>query len=266
MIPPAAEQITKALRNAPSLRGLYLSGSHGNGLADAYSDLDFIIVSDEGATDALAALWRQAVATVGEVILWRDRTVAPVLINAITAPDTRVDVLMLTPAQLQGHAQDSLRPLLDPDGLYFGLPAQKAHNRPDPRRMAYQFEEFIRILGLLPVAMGRGEYINGVTGIFHLRNLLIDLLTAETNAPHRGGALHMNRLLTVEQQDLLNSLPQPLATPESLLEAYRAYAAAYLHRARAYANLHDIPWPDQFEDVTLTQIGQSLNIQILRAP
>lgn len=63
-------------------------------------------------------------------------------------------------------------------------------------KFIYQIEEFIRILCLLHLAAGRAEYINGVLGVYHLRNLLIDLMIEETNAPNRGGVLHLNRLIT----------------------------------------------------------------------
>lgn len=262
MIPSTAAQLADTLRDTSQVRALFLSGSHGNGLADTYSDLDFILVTNDGATDAIAKIWHGATARLGEIVLWRDRTVAPVLINAIVAPDIRIDVLMLTPAQAKRHPRDSLLPLVDHDDILSTLPAKTLHTAPDPKRLAYQFEEFIRILALLPLAIGRSEYINGVAGVFHLRNLLVELLIAETNAPNRGGALQLNRLLTAEQQDLLTFLPPPIPTRDGVIDAHRAYASAYLHRARAYAQAHDIPWPDRFEDVTLTQIGEQLDLRI----
>lgn len=262
MTPAAATQIANTLRTQPQIRALFLSGSHGTGLADAYSDLDFILVSEAGATDEVAMLWKHAAAQIGEVILWRDRTTAPVLINAIVAPDLRIDVLMFTPDQAKGHAQDRLQMLFDHDDIHATLPKTTLHAAPNPKRLAYQFEEFIRILALLPLAIGREEYINGVAGIFHLRNLLVELLIAETNTPMRGGALQLNRLLTAEQQDLLISLPPPIATRDGVIAAHKAYASAYLHRARAYAREHGIDWPERFEDVTLTQIGQALDFRL----
>ena len=42
--------IANALQEEPEVRALFLSGSHGNGLADDYSDIDFILVAKGGAT------------------------------------------------------------------------------------------------------------------------------------------------------------------------------------------------------------------------
>lgn len=79
--PEAIKKITDALVDSPGNRALFLSGSYANGMADAYSDIDFVLV----ATDAIAGQWRGAVALTGEIVLWWDRTSVPVLINAITA-------------------------------------------------------------------------------------------------------------------------------------------------------------------------------------
>lgn len=49
--------IATALRGVPEVEARFLSGSHGNGMADTYSDLDFVLVSEHGATDAMAAAW-----------------------------------------------------------------------------------------------------------------------------------------------------------------------------------------------------------------
>ncbi|GAB5448970.1 nucleotidyltransferase domain-containing protein [Gymnodinialimonas sp.] len=262
MIPAIAQRICDTLVTSGSIRAVFLGGSHGTQTADPYSDVDFVIVTDDGATDAVAVLWRAALAPLGDIVLWRDRTVAPTLINAILAPATRIDVLILKPDQLGRHTQDATRALFDPDNFHQTLAATAPPSSLDPKRLAYQFEEFIRILGLLPLVMGREEYINGVTGLMHLRTLLIDLLIAEAHVPYRGGALTLNPRLTPEQRDLLVSLPPLIPTRDGVLEAHRGYASAYLHRARKFADANDIPWPNAFEDATLSHIGQTLGLRI----
>lgn len=262
MIPPLAAQIAESLGTTGTIRAVFLSGSHGIGTADAHSDIDFLIVTDDGATDAIAAQWRQTLTDLGDLVLWRDRTVAPVLINAILAPATRIDALILKPDQLARHTQDGSLALFDPDNMLQTLSPTAPPAHLDAKRLGYQFEEFIRILGLLPLVIGREEYINGVTGVMHLRTLLIDLLIAEANVPYRGGALTLNRRLTAEQRDLLTALPPLIPTRDGVLEAHRGYASAYLHRAHAFAHANDIPWPDTFEDATLSHIGQTLGLRI----
>lgn len=254
------ETIAAAVKGAPGVRALFLSGSHGTGLADAYSDIDFVLVAEGGASDAVAEIWRTAVAQTGEIVLWWDRTNVPVLINAITEDWTRTDVIILKPDQMGAHSQSGLKPVFDPDGIYEMLPAEPSQSGPSSRRLRYQIEEFIRILGLLHLAAGRAEYINGVLGVFHLRNLLVDLLIEETAAPHRGGVLHLNRLITQEQKDLLCALPPPVPRREAMIEGHMAYAKAYLPRARVFAAAQGVDWPEAFEAATWAKLEADLGV------
>jgi len=253
--------ITRAVQDAPGIRALFLSGSYGNGMADAYSDIDFVMVADDGASDAVAAIWREAVAQTGDIVLWWDRNTVPVLINAITEDWTRTDVIILKPEQMRGHSQITLKVLFDHEGIYETLPEAKTSPSPDPKRFTYQVEEFIRILGLLYLAAGREEYINGVLGVFHLRNKLVDLMIAETDAPNRGGILHLNRLITDEQKDVLTSMPPPVPERQAMIDAHMAYAAAFLPRARKRAADIGAQWPERFEAVTWARLSETLGIE-----
>ncbi|WEK51745.1 MAG: aminoglycoside 6-adenylyltransferase [Candidatus Kaistia colombiensis] len=253
--------ITGALQAEPGIRALALSGSHGAGLADAYSDLDFLVVADDGATDAIATLWRDALGQLGEIVLWRDRQVKSTLINAITAAWLRVDVDIATPEQAAQRTKAGLRILFDPDGLLEALPATAERQRPSPGRLQWQIEEFFRVLGLLPLAMGRAEYFNSVTGLFFLRNLIVDLLVEETDTPYRGGVLHLNRLITAEQKKALAALPPLVAERDALIANYLAHAALYLPRARRRARELGADWPERFEAATWAHLRDTLGIE-----
>ncbi|WJY22997.1 nucleotidyltransferase domain-containing protein [Fontisubflavum oceani] len=257
----AIATITETLRNHPSVRALFLSGSYATGFDDAYSDIDFVLVTPEGATDEIASLWREAISKTGEIVLWWDRNVRPVLINAITEDWLRTDVVILKPDQMGAQKQDALKPLFDHDQIYDTLPAKTAAPAPNPAYLRYQFEEFIRILGLLHLAVGREEYINGVLGVFHLRNKLVDLLIAETGVPHRGGVLHLNRLITDEQKDVLTALPPPVPARDQMIAGHLAYAKAYLPRARVLAKQWGVDWPERFEAATWAQLKKTLSIE-----
>ncbi|MBS7698064.1 MULTISPECIES: hypothetical protein [unclassified Chelatococcus] len=149
----AITTIARALENKPDIRALFLGGSYGVGLEDAYSDLDFISVTAAGPTDAFASLWRDAVGQTGEIVLWWDRQVKPMLINAITAEWLRVDVQIVVPEQMQQFSQGSIKVLFDHDRIYDALARVPDVSAPNQRRLKWQFEEFIRILGLLPLAI-----------------------------------------------------------------------------------------------------------------
>ncbi|MBP1844676.1 putative nucleotidyltransferase [Rhizobium petrolearium] len=253
--------IAAALRNEPTIAALFLSGSYGAGIEDAYSDIDFLAVSRDGPTDEFAALLRESIGKKGEIVLWRDRQIKPTLINAITADWLRIDVDIINPDQMARRSADGLKVVFDHDRILETLPTAPSRASPDPARMKWQFEEFIRIFGLLPLAIGRGEYLNGITGIFHLRNLLTELLIEETAAPNRGGALHLNRLITEEQKQVLAGLPLPSPTREAIISANLAYAKAYLPRARRVATKIGVEWPERFEAATWAHLRHMLGIE-----
>ena len=253
------QEIANAIRDVSGIRALFLSGSYGNGMADEYSDIDFVMVADEGASDAVAEIWREAVNRTGEIVLWWDRTNVPVLINAITEDWTRTDVIILKPDQMGSHTQSSLKPLFDHDNIYRDLAETAPKREPNVKKFRHQVEEFIRIIGLLHLAAGREEYINGVLGVFHLRNLLVDLLIEETDAPNRGGVLHLNRLISQEQRDLLTSLPPAIPNRDTMISAHLAYAKAYLPRARLRAAHLGMEWPERFEAATWARLGEALS-------
>lgn len=140
MEPTAAiEAIAEELQDELSIRALFLSGSYGAGLEDAYSDIDFLMVASDGPTDEVAKLWRKAVSRTGKIVLWRDRQVRPVLINAITEDWLRTDVVILKPDQMGKQTKEILKVLFDHDGIFDALPASSKKTGPDPRRTKYQF-------------------------------------------------------------------------------------------------------------------------------
>lgn len=254
------QTITRAMQGQHDVQALFLGGSHGTGLQDAYSDIDFVLVANAGASDGIAAGWRAAVEEVGEVVLWWDRQMGRPLINAVTADWTRIDVSILKPDQLGAQRQDAVKVLHDPGGLYAGLKPETVPAPPSPAYARYQFEEFIRILGLLPLSVGRKEYINGVLGVFHLRNLLVDLMIHQTGAQHRGGVLHLNRLITPAQKQVLEQMPPPVAARDAMIAGHLAYAAAYLPLARKLAAKWRVDWPERFEQVTWAHLHDTLGI------
>ena len=253
--------IARAMERVDGVQALFLGGSYGNGMADAYSDLDFILVTTDGATNQIAQAWRHAVAQTGDIVLWWDRTRVPVLINAITEDWTRTDLMILSPAQIMAHAQSTLKVVFDHPGLYDELQKTAPIAPPNTKAFLSQIEEFIRVLGLLHLVDGRQDYINGVLGVFHLRNLLVELLIDETNAPHRGGALHLNRLITQDQKDVLTSLLSAQATRDAVIKAHLAYANAYLPRARKRADLLGVIWPEQFERATWKKLEAAVGVK-----
>lgn len=186
------------------------------------------------------------------------------LLNAVLADWQRIDVFIVSDHHGSALAQNKVKVLIDRNRIFDTLPDSLHGTQPvtelSDGQLQYQLEEFVRILGLLPLAIGREEHVNGVTGVILLRDFLIKLFIEETGVADKGGNLHLNRLITEEQKMILQSLPALIPTREAVIRANLAYAAVYLPRARKMAEKRNIPWPERFEDVTWQNLKRQLGI------
>src|SRR4051794_27506320 len=100
---------------------LFLGGSLGKGVGDDWSDVDLILAARpdrHAALDAEVRAWADAIAT---VVLWKQPYPGVPLYTAVTDEWLRFDVTMTVPGRVIG-AQATLKPLVDRDGVWAGLP------------------------------------------------------------------------------------------------------------------------------------------------
>ena len=120
------------------------------------------------------------------------------------------------------------------------------------------------MLGLAPVALGRGEYEVCLSGVDQLRRMTIDLMLEENAVPpaRRGGALRRNPLLTEEQRRALAAIPPQSADRASLLAVNAAFVAVFLPRARRLAAQVGAAWPEALEAATRRRLREALGVEI----
>lgn len=255
--------VTARLSAAPHLSALLLGGSFGRGDADEYSDVDLIALVAPDGHDDFAKLWREALGAILPVVYWAERRGGGrILMNAVAEGFLRCDMYIVAPGDLTGRAQDCLRPLIDRDGVMDRLPATLPPRRPDPAAVLRIANEFIRVLGLLPVVARRGEPVTAAQGAGLLRDLLIQLMLEETTTPDPGGALHLSRVLPAEDMATLAALPAAPPHGDPTHAAHVATAAAFLPRAKALAARCGADWPAAFEAEARAQLEARLSLKI----
>ena len=113
-----------------------------------------------------AAAFAEAVGAVSPLVMRRERLGRVSLVNPVTEAWDRCDLFLAGADDFLGsrRSRDRLCPLLDRDGLRNRLPEIVPPAASDPRRVAFIVKEFIRVLGLLPVGLGRGEFVLLTTG------------------------------------------------------------------------------------------------------
>lgn len=245
----------------PDLRALFLAGSLGRGDGDRFSDVDLVAVVEPASWEAFAARWRVAVEAIAPVVLWWSPRGLGSLVSAVTDDWTRCDLFMVAPGDLGGRARSTLAPLIDPHALAATLPGDLAPRRPEPRKVEALVEEFLRVLGLLPVVLGRGEDVVVARGAGLLRDLLIDLMLEDAAPPGGHGALHLSRLLPPADMAILAALP-PIRTDRADVAAHLATARAFLPRARRMARDLGVDWPEAFEAATARHLEAELGLRI----
>jgi len=238
--------------------GLFLAGSFGRGTADEWSDVDLVGLAPPERHEAIAGWWRGWLEAQEHLIYFKVLPRGGTLINAVLHSWLRVDLHLAPAAQFGRRAQDGVRALHDPGGIHATLPPSLPPHRPDPKRVEEMIWEFIRILGLTPVTLGRGEHVVMVTGTGLLRDLLSQLMQEELPFPDRGGMLHLGKLLPRDDMALLESLPYPGPEREALIEAQLALARVFFPRARQLAARLGVVWPEEFETVSRAHLARAI--------
>ncbi|HEY9010447.1 MAG TPA: nucleotidyltransferase domain-containing protein [Devosia sp.] len=242
-------RVVDALEPDERIRGLFLTGSFGRGTADQWSDVDLLALVEKEQQEAVAADWRQVLEAITPIVYWNRLPWAFVL-NAVSEDWLRCDLSLAGPGETRGMTQDRAKPLIDRDGVYSTLSATLPPPEIDRRKLEGTVNEFIRVLGLTPVAVGRGEVELIGIGTGMLRRMLTDLLVIEMNHADTGGILHLSRLLDAERMALMETIPVPERSIESALASQAALARTFLPRAKAlYAEL-GMDWPERFEEAT----------------
>ncbi|MET3898582.1 putative nucleotidyltransferase [Devosia sp. UYZn731] len=242
--------VKEALMDEPAIRAMFLAGSYGRDTADEWSDVDFLAVVAPDDQRAFALRWREVLNAITPIVFWNELNRGGLIIMAVSSEWLRCDLNVAPPGNLGHRAKNTLKPLIDRDGIYASLPDSLPFRAPDAGVVHYLIHEFIRMLGLLPVALGRREYVTMVLGVGMMRGHLETLLMQDVTNPDPGGILHQSKLLPPDQMQLLAALPYPGPDRDALIEANFEIARQFMPRARAMAKRLDIAWPEEFEAAT----------------
>lgn len=245
----------------PLIEALLLSGSLGRGEGDAWSDVDLIVVTapqDHAKLVDEVRAWAEAVAP---AVLWRQVHPPWPLFHAITADYVRYDITV-APRDRVTESADRVRPLADKAGVYAALPPVREPPPIVPRAVHELAEEFLRVLGLLPLALGRGEYVVGATGVGLLRQHLQALMILEQRPVTPPGALALKPVLPAADIAVLARLTESSATAEAVQSGSLACAEAFLPRARRLAADVGATWPQALEDAVRRRLLRDLGLRL----
>jgi predicted nucleotidyltransferase len=256
------DEIGKLLGEEGRVEAAWLAGSLGRGQGDSFSDVDLLVLVEDGTLIEVSSTFVARLSTVVRPV-HVNKLFGGRVLNVVTADWQRFDLSFIQREDLPRHNGALFRPLFNRSGQTPPVEPEMPY-RPAPKQLLKLVQEFIRVLGLAVVVVGRKEYVMALSGIEHLRRMTFDLMTEENRvAPgKRGGALHRNSLLDAEQRAQLESLPPLVAQRASVIEGHRALAELFLPTARRLAAEIAMVWPSDFEEATRRYLEANLQVRL----
>jgi len=252
-------QLKTALASDSRVRAAWLSGSFGRGEGDAWSDVDVTVLVAQDDLAQVIAAFRAPRPDMPPVVF--SQLVHGRIVSGVTPDWERFDLTFVTPAELAWLDGAALMPLLGEAAT--PPPRPPPDDRDGARRVEALTAEFLRVIGLAPVAFGRGEWVVARQGLDLLRGLLVDLMLEENGVPPGArGVKRLNPFLTADQRLTLEALAAPGAERQALIAAQGELAALFLPRAKALAELLGATWPAEFEEATRRRLRVALELPI----
>ncbi len=252
-----------ALRGDDRVAAAFVTGSLAREDADAQSDLDLLLLIFDPSFPAVSGAWDSLVDSIAPTVFRRRLGKASdLIITAITPEWCRFDLVVQSLSDVPRRTYGPSLTLFDRSGGEIVLP----RHRPDPvpsARLVDLVEEFLRVLGLLPVVLARGELLVAAEGVVLLRRMLTDLMLIDRGDADRGGAKRLNPYLSEDQRAALEHLPAVAPAREAVVEGNLACARLFLPLAKRVLEERSVPYPSAFEDATVKHLNQALGYRAL---
>lgn len=224
------DQYIDRVFSVASVTAVYVSGSFARGVADAWSDIDLLATCD--GPRPLGEIVDDVVLAVSDgseqLMTFRRDGDHFTVVNLIFAPWVRVDV-SVTDNQDPGGPRMTLKKVRGPGSVDIDWHAQssvtlvlKGEGGVDRESAQRLVDEVVRLVGLLPTVLGRGDLVAGTSGCHLLWGQLVDLCLMSMEGVEKSGALSQNKFLQKEHRSLLESLPAVQPTHDSIVTFHEA--------------------------------------------
>lgn len=262
-LPPSyATLLDRALgvfESDPRVIAAWLSGSVARGTADEYSDLDLLVATTDDDHASFTEEWMRWLEAITPTVLAR-RIPGVAGLYAVTPEWLRLDVVWEARRTLPDTFFRERTLLFDRDACAASVPPPL----PPPAGSAVVVlgvvEESLRVLGLLPVAIGREDWLLGVEGV-HAQRLLLFQLLQQVNAPLPvAGLKQWSSKLSAEQRLRFEALPPGAPTRDAVIAGSIAIAEEILREARAFAKHTPFAWPGSLETATRVHLERTLGV------
>ncbi|MFZ4761345.1 MAG: nucleotidyltransferase domain-containing protein [Alphaproteobacteria bacterium] len=252
------EYAQSVLVNEEKIQAAWLIGSYARGDNDQYSDVDCCAYSEITADADQAFFNIQQLVARNPAIIFSKKLPLGRTLNIITQDWHRLDITIIDRLQIKNISFNESKFLFGEEKItpYLG---QHHHSAPlNSQEIDSIVHEFIRVLGLLPVVIGRQDYVLGQTGAQLLRDMLIKLMLIENADGVVRGVLSIKKSLMPEQYKILQEIPSIAANKEYVIKTYQYIAMDFFACARLIYKTKNMVWPTRFEEATLQHLHQKI--------
>jgi hypothetical protein len=235
------------------------------GTADAQSDVDLRVAVRAEDFATIDQWWQDLLHQVAPLV-WKRRWTGPpdeAILGAITDSYLCFDIVVQSLHDTRPRMLEAVRLIFDKDGEaeHFLLTMPSAR---DPyAHLPMLVEEYIRLLGMLPIVVERNDIPIGMEGQLALHSMLISLLLLENGIDRMiTGKRHVAALLNEEQRAILMQVPSLAPTMESLIQGRLVYGRLFLPRARRLMEVHGQVYPEAFEAATTRHLWETLGLRL----
>jgi hypothetical protein len=185
------------------------------------------------------------------------------LLNFVTDDWRRFDLNVYSDDEIRRAKPSGMRILFDKDGLDLAV------ERGDPPKVEvtaaqvdFVVSEFIRVLGLLPVVVHRGDFVGAVSGSALLREHLITLLTYEHAGRITTGALNQAESFSPASRSALLALPALRAEKSSIVDFNRSCWEIFIQFGPRIAQLYRSEWPNSLVTAVRSRLARDLGVEL----
>ncbi len=238
----------------------WLEGSLAKGTADKYSDMDIhLLVAPEnkGAFQQELESW---ISDIQPLVLFRE-TFPGQMITGITEAGLRLDVWLHSGTTIS-RDRAAVRVLYADEG---SIQFKEARGDSKPKEvasaLARHFNEFWRLIAILPTVLGREEHIAGFMGTAFVGMALTEVLIIGGGKQRDRGVKNVNDFLQPElREEIETALSKVGLGREPLAKAHLRLAAMMQRYGPGIAAQHGLTYPFALEKAVIGYIARELQL------
>ena len=240
--------------------GAWLEGSFAKGTADRYSDIDIHLLVAAENKEAFQHRLESWLSDIQPLVLFKD-TFPGQMTTCITTAGLRVDVWLHTGDTITLE-RTKVRVLSAAEGC---IQFKETCGDQEPKDVSsvlnQHFNEFWRVLSILPTAMGREECIAGFMGTTFAVMSLTEVLIIGNGDQRDRGVKNINAFLPqVLREEIEDALTLPSINREDIAKANLRLTAIMQRYGPDIAKQHGVVYPLALEKAVLSYISRELQI------